>query len=191
MAAKVKYSKDQIIEAAFLIASKEGLDQITIRNVAKSIGSSIAPIYVNYESVNELKQDVIQKAFDIYDSLIETYHHEDYLLRFAHASIQFSKQFPKLYDSLLLGDYDNMIRHSTNEKMQAVLREKYQFDQLSDEHGSLFVTALQALQVGLSIMSRKQAVQSMLNDEKILQILDGVGNSMMQLLQENASNKNQ
>ncbi len=61
MAPKSKFKKDQIIDAAFEIARTEGIDRITIRKVAEKLGSSIAPIYVNFKEVDELIQEVIKK----------------------------------------------------------------------------------------------------------------------------------
>lgn len=52
MAPKKKFTKDQIIDAAFEIARTEGIEFITIRKVAEKLGGSIAPIYVNFKEAN-------------------------------------------------------------------------------------------------------------------------------------------
>lgn len=65
MAPKTKFKKEQIVDAAFEIARTEGLEGITIRKVAERLGSSIAPIYVNFKDVDELIQAVIRKTFTI------------------------------------------------------------------------------------------------------------------------------
>lgn len=54
MPPKKKFSKEQIVEAAFEIAKEEGMSYITIRKVADRLRSSIAPIYVNFDNVEEL-----------------------------------------------------------------------------------------------------------------------------------------
>ena len=43
---------------SFAIAETEGIDRVTIRKVAEQLGSSIAPIYVNFTDVEALKQAV-------------------------------------------------------------------------------------------------------------------------------------
>ena len=65
MPPKPKFSKQEIVNAAFDIAKNEGLDAITIRKVAHKLGSSIAPIYVNFDNVEQLVQAVVTKTFDI------------------------------------------------------------------------------------------------------------------------------
>ena len=47
MAPKNKFTKEEIINAAFDIAKVDGLGAITVRRVAQKLNSSIAPIYVN------------------------------------------------------------------------------------------------------------------------------------------------
>lgn len=64
MAPKKKYSKQQIIDAAFEIAKEEGMSSITIRKVAEHLGSSIAPIYVNFNTIDDLTEAVMQKSLN-------------------------------------------------------------------------------------------------------------------------------
>lgn len=61
MPPKNKFSKEQISEAAFAIAESEGIDRITIRKVADRLGSSIAPIYVNFTDVEALSKPLLTK----------------------------------------------------------------------------------------------------------------------------------
>ncbi|MFK4997460.1 TetR/AcrR family transcriptional regulator [Bacillus sp. N9] len=65
MPPKKKFSKEQIIDAAFEIAKEEGVSNITIRKVANQLGSSIAPIYVNFKDVDELIYEVIKKLWSL------------------------------------------------------------------------------------------------------------------------------
>ncbi|WP_269758384.1 TetR/AcrR family transcriptional regulator [Thalassobacillus sp. C254] len=70
MPPKTKFTKEQIINAAFEIAKSEGIDSITIRKVADRLGSSIAPIYVNFNDVDELKQAVANKVVQLSQHMI-------------------------------------------------------------------------------------------------------------------------
>ena len=56
MGPKVKFTREQIIDAAFEIARTEGIDSITMRKIAEKMGSSVAPIYVNFNNVDELNE---------------------------------------------------------------------------------------------------------------------------------------
>ena len=46
--------KNQILDAAYSIAKRDGLSLITARNVAKEIGCSTQPIYLEFENMDEI-----------------------------------------------------------------------------------------------------------------------------------------
>ena len=51
-------NKEQIIEAAFTIASKTGRETVTIRSIAKVLGTSTAPIYTQYSKIETIFHDL-------------------------------------------------------------------------------------------------------------------------------------
>jgi len=63
MSPKTKFDKKAIVDAALEIAKEKGLKKITARSVAKQLKSSVAPIYVNFDSVDELIEAVVQRFF--------------------------------------------------------------------------------------------------------------------------------
>jgi len=65
MGPKVKFTREQIIDAAFEIVQTEGIDSITMRKIAEKMGGSVAPIYVNFKNVDELKDALIEKIISI------------------------------------------------------------------------------------------------------------------------------
>ncbi|NLP23868.1 MAG: TetR/AcrR family transcriptional regulator, partial [Syntrophomonadaceae bacterium] len=65
MGPKVKFTREQIIDAAFEIARTEGIDNITMRKIAEKMGSSVAPIYVNFKNVDELNEALIERIISI------------------------------------------------------------------------------------------------------------------------------
>ncbi len=70
MPPKTKFNKENIIEAAFEIAKENGFSAITARSVAKRLGSSVAPIYVNFETIENLIESVVQRVFAISNELM-------------------------------------------------------------------------------------------------------------------------
>lgn len=63
MPPKFKLTKDQIIDAAMEIAGESGIEAVTARELAKRIGVSSRPIYSIYESMEELKREVVKRVF--------------------------------------------------------------------------------------------------------------------------------
>ncbi|MCP4704527.1 MAG: TetR/AcrR family transcriptional regulator, partial [candidate division Zixibacteria bacterium] len=61
MPPKVKYTKNDVIEAAFVITEKKGLNNLTARSIANQLGSSTAPVYMHFESMDELTLEIVRK----------------------------------------------------------------------------------------------------------------------------------
>ncbi|MEN6327461.1 MAG: TetR/AcrR family transcriptional regulator, partial [Syntrophomonas sp.] len=70
MGPKIKFTKEQIIDAAFEIAKTEGIVGITMRKIAEQMGSSVAPIYVNFENVEELNEALIERIISVSQQLL-------------------------------------------------------------------------------------------------------------------------
>lgn len=106
MPPKIKTSAEKIIYAAFCIARKDGLSAITAQSVSKELGTSVAPIFRVFQSMEELKAAVV--------SYIERYHIEylkNYPLKnsefitYGLAYISFAKEEPHLFDALMHADF--------------------------------------------------------------------------------------
>lgn len=70
MPPKVKVTREQIIEAAVELVRKSGADAINSRAVAKILGVSTQPIFSNYSSTDNLREDVRAYAADLSDKYI-------------------------------------------------------------------------------------------------------------------------
>ena len=49
------YTKDQILKAAYDVVAKEGFKGFTARNIAKKMGISTQPIYLEFKNMEDLK----------------------------------------------------------------------------------------------------------------------------------------
>lgn len=172
MSPRQKFTKEQLIDAAFNIAISEGFDAITIRNVAKHLGSSIAPIYVNYADVEALKDDVVQKSFSVFDTLLATQESSSMFLNYGLASIEFGKKYPLLYDELILKDKHAKFDTSLEEDpVFLALSQENSYRDLSFEEKKILVIKMKALQAGLSLMARKTKYGDYINKENIVTLL--------------------
>lgn len=102
MAPKEKFTKEQVIEAALSIAEESGFDGITIRKVADRLNSSIAPIYVKFENLDELKKAL---AFQISEMSFQTITSEsthDTFLDIGAGILRFAMDHPVIYQDHLL-----------------------------------------------------------------------------------------
>lgn len=66
MPPKAKFTREEIIEGAFQIARTEGFDKITARELGKRLQSSARPVFTVFESMEEVKMEVIARAKEVY-----------------------------------------------------------------------------------------------------------------------------
>lgn len=66
MPPKPKFSKEEIIQTAMQIAKEKGLSAITARELADRLSVSSRPIYSYFESIDELKNEVIKNIMKIF-----------------------------------------------------------------------------------------------------------------------------
>lgn len=72
MPAKVKVTKEMILDAAFAVARETGAENINARTVSERLHCSTQPVMYHFATIEELKRTVYAKA-DQY--------HSDYLMR--------------------------------------------------------------------------------------------------------------
>lgn len=70
MPPKAKFSREEIIEAAFQIARTDGLEKITARELGARLGSSARPIFTVFENMDEVKAEVIIRAKALYGQYV-------------------------------------------------------------------------------------------------------------------------
>lgn len=63
MPPKQKVTKEDIVLAAINLVRKNGVESINARSVAAEIGCSTQPIFSNYATMEELKQDIIKISY--------------------------------------------------------------------------------------------------------------------------------
>ena len=71
MPPKAKVTKEDIITAAVDIIRKDGEQNLNARTVAASLGCSTQPVFSNYATMDELKADIVERAYGIYQQCLQ------------------------------------------------------------------------------------------------------------------------
>ncbi|KAB3536048.1 TetR/AcrR family transcriptional regulator [Alkaliphilus pronyensis] len=181
MAPKKKFSKEKIIDAAFEIAKTEGLDNITIRKVADKIGSSIAPIYVNFKDIDELISNVVMRIYEVSHKMYLAEDSGDSFKNMGAASIRFAKEYSVLFRDLLLKsnkymkDYDKALGGFLVEEM----RKDPDLEGFSDEELMNILLKMRIFQLGLSVMVANDQLPPSFNDDNILELLESAASDVI------------
>jgi len=65
MARRKRFTIDDIFEAAFQIVRKNGIEHMTARAIAQELKSSTMPIYTCVNSMREVEESVVERAWEI------------------------------------------------------------------------------------------------------------------------------
>ena len=106
MPTKIRISKDMILDAAFEIVRKDGMEKLSNRELANKLSCSIRPIYYQFENVEEMQKELYLK--------IEQYFYKFILENMVEGIpkykqvginyIKFAKKEKKLFQTLFMTD---------------------------------------------------------------------------------------
>ena len=176
MPPKTKFNKEAIIDAAFEIAREEGLSGITARSVAKRLKSSVAPIYVNFATIDELTEAVVHRVFAISDELLKKQKGTSVFENIGKASLALAREYPVLFRELSIQPNPYLASYETMEQamIEAMAEDEELKDWTFEERRRLFLK-MRAFQMGLTTMVANGQVPSWFDDEEMEELLMEVG----------------
>ena len=133
MPPKIKYSKNEVINAAVKVVDESGLNSLTARSLAIKLGSSTAPVYNHFATMDDLALCVMKetkKALLEYTSRPYT---DRVFLNMGTGVAMFAYEHRLLYRALMLeGDsYGDVVREFFD-ALEFELTKDVRFTSLSD-----------------------------------------------------------
>ena len=180
MPPKNKFSREEIVQAAFEIAQEEGFSKITARSVASRLNSSVAPIYVNFKTIEALVQAVVQKVFALSEELLAKQKGENLFENIGRASLDFARDYPVLFRELVLQPNPYMASYEDTEKtMVDALKENEEMKDWTVEERRRLFLKMRIFQLGLSAMVANGHVPSWLDEKKSEELLMETGKQLL------------
>ena len=71
MPPKPKFTKEELISAALALTKEGGLEMVVARNLGKKLNTAPSTIFTHFDSVEEIRQAVIDAAREIYNGYVE------------------------------------------------------------------------------------------------------------------------
>jgi AcrR family transcriptional regulator len=179
MPPKVKYTMSDVLRAAVSIVEEHGLKQLTARNVAEKLGSSTAPVYRHFATMNELALEVIR---DIQKQLLE-YTSRPYtdriFLNMGTGTAMFACEHSKLYKALLLEEnsYGDVVQEFL-EILDSELTKDKRFTSLSDGERRQLLRKMWTFTHGLASLICVGLIKEC-NQEYIINTLADVGTDVI------------
>lgn len=97
MVRKIQFNRQDVIDAAFLVVRKKGIEHLTARSVAQELEASTAPVYSNFESMEELGKAVFAKAADKLREYAVRPHTENHFLNIGIGVLRYAWDCPLWY----------------------------------------------------------------------------------------------
>lgn len=147
MVRKKVYKREFILNAAFEVVSKEGFQAFTARNIAKHMGISTQPIYLEFENMVDLKCQLLTA---IHTTLEQQYFSkritDDVIIDLGLNYIEFALQEPQLYYALFVAE--NQHGRETYELSYRIFKDKI----VGSPYQELTETSLERLHNGVWII---------------------------------------
>lgn len=97
------YTKDQILKAAHEVVLESGFEKFTARNVAKKMGISTQPIYLEFKNMEDLKRTLLHKIeTDLTRKFISQPITGDLTVDAPVHYVEFALKKPKLFKALFV-----------------------------------------------------------------------------------------
>lgn len=105
MPPKCKFTREEIIQAALDIARQKGIEAVTARAVGERLNSSSKPIFSVFENMEEVLEQTIKAAREVYDGYIEQALAGEQPFKDVGAKyIEFAMREPKLFQMLFMSE---------------------------------------------------------------------------------------
>ncbi len=107
MPPKAKYTREEIIQKAFEIARRKGIDAVVARELGKELGTSSSPIFTAFENMEEVQKEVRKAAMREFESYVKDA--LNYTPAFKYVGmkmIEFAMKEPKLFQLLYMREHD-------------------------------------------------------------------------------------
>ncbi|WP_159722480.1 TetR/AcrR family transcriptional regulator [Enterococcus sp. CSURQ0835] len=100
------YTKDQILKAAYEVVEHEGFSGFTARNIAKKMGISTQPIYLEFKNMSDLKNTLLDEICNhLYYEIFPEVRTGDAIVDLGLNYIYFAKDRSNLYNALFVQEY--------------------------------------------------------------------------------------
>ncbi|OPX89855.1 MAG: regulatory protein [Pelotomaculum sp. PtaB.Bin104] len=181
MGPKVKFTRDQIIDAAFEIAKTEGIDGITMRKIAEQMGSSVAPIYVNFKNVDDLNEAFIERIISISQQLLCEESSGNPFHDIGRASLRFASEYSTIFRDLVMTNnsrikvYDEKITPALIEEM----KKDPELEDFTVDELKTILLKMKIFQLGLSVMVANGLLPKDYEMQDLVDLLSSAANDVI------------
>ncbi len=175
-----RYDREKIIEISLSIASKEGIDKLNARRIAKELNSSVNPIFNNFKNMDELKSALYERIHNIYQEYMNNGKNSDIPYKgMGMGYIKFAKDYPEFFKMIFMTSYDvnaeNFI--TSDNEGNDVIKEGQKLTGLSYEEQKKFHVRVWMFTHGIACLVATKTIT--ISDEEISDLLQSTVHEMI------------
>ncbi len=180
MPPKVKFTRNEIIDAAFEIARVDGFSAVTARSISSRLSCSVAPIYVNFSTIEELLGEVVQQVFALSQKLLEKQEGENLFEKIGKASLAFAREYPVFFRELVMTPNPYLKDHdSIKDELVEALGDDALMGRLSFKQRRKVLFKMQVFQTGLASMTAVGHIPSWIDSNDLEDLLMETGRELL------------
>ncbi|WP_313264250.1 TetR/AcrR family transcriptional regulator [Enterococcus sp.] len=130
------YTREHILKAAYELINREGFSNFTARNIAKHMGISTQPIYLEFENMQDLKNTLVEDVFkDLSENVFPVVRTGDKLVDLGLNYIRFAQEQHNLYIALFIDDYGGgkLMHDFSSTYFKSLIKSEEKYADLSED----------------------------------------------------------
>lgn len=181
MPSSTKIQKEDILNIAFKIAEKEGMEGINARIIAKKLKCSVQPIFYQFSNMEELRKAVYKKIYEVYKNYMLSGRNKECAYREIGISyIKFAKDYPEFFKEIFMKkpllDKENLI--IIDNVSEEIIKAGQEFSGLSFEEQKKFHTKVWIFTHGIATLVVTKTIE--FSEEEIKELLSSTVSEMIQ-----------
>lgn len=142
MPPKAKFRREEVIDAAFEIVRRDGMEALTARSLAAELQSSPRPIFTVFQSMEEVQAEIMKKGRRLYESYEDREMEGENAFKGSGTGyIRFAQEEPKLFQLFFMREMQEIPNPEKvlqtidgyYEKIVSAVERQYGFDQKTAE----------------------------------------------------------
>lgn len=174
-----KVSSADIVHAAVKVVEKEGIEALTARRVAAELKVSTAPVYRNFDSMEELGAAAMKEARDMLLGYTTGKYTERVFLNIGTGIALFAREHPRLYQALFLetARFEEVVTGFLD-RVSEIMKSDPRFTKLERKRRAHLLQVMWTYTHGLaSLLAVGLAKET--SQEAIIRSLDAVGTAVI------------
>ncbi len=195
MPPKTRFTKEQVVRAAFAIIDKRGLKALSAREVARKLKSSTAPVYSYFKTMEKLKRAVAKKGKNLMIEYAVKPYTDIVFLNMGVGFASFARDHKQLFRAFFLesGEFKDVVNKYLEYLQNELVKDK-RFESMPSENRGELLRKMWIFTHGLATLMCVGIIKDD-SEEYIIKTLKDVGRAVIGQtltdLQEKSTNKEQ